>query len=82
MTTTWGKNISYECVVCVCLTFATIFLPIAFFLASGFLMGVMTISFTLPIDLYNYRWNGIESLFKKILFWKILNYYPKYHNRL
>ena len=28
------------------------FLPIAFFMALGFLMGVMTISFALPIDFY------------------------------
>ena len=46
----WGKNILYECVACVCLTFGNIFLLIAFFLSLGFLMGVMTISFALPID--------------------------------
>ena len=36
----------------VCLTFGTIFLVYAFFMAIGFLMCVMTISFALPIDLY------------------------------
>ena len=57
MTTAWGKKIFYECVACGCLTFGTIFLVIAFFIAIGFLMGVMTISFALPIDLYNSLWN-------------------------
>ena len=37
---------------CVCLTFGTIFLVIAFFMALGFFMGLMTISFALPIDLH------------------------------
>ena len=54
----WGKNILYECVACVCLTFGTIFLLIVFFMALGFLMGVMTISFALPIDLYKFLWNS------------------------
>ena len=53
MTLAWGKRIFYECVACVCLTFVIIFLVIAFFMALGFLMGVMTISFALPIDLYD-----------------------------
>ena len=48
----WGKKIFYECVACVCLTFGTVFLVFAFFMALGFLMGVMTISFALSIDLY------------------------------
>ena len=48
----WGKKIFYECVECVCLTFGTIFLGIAFFMELGFLVGVMIISFALPIDLY------------------------------
>ena len=47
-----GKKIFYECVSCVCLTFGSIFLAIAFFMALGFLVGVMTISFALPLDLY------------------------------
>ena len=47
----WGKKIFYECVACACLAFVIIFLPIAFFMALGFLMGVITISFALPIDL-------------------------------
>ena len=52
----WGKKIFYECVACVCLTFATIFLVNAFFMALGFLIGVMTISFALPVDLYKSFW--------------------------
>ena len=52
----WGKKIFYECVACVCLTFAIIFLLIAFFMTLGFLMDVMTISFALPSDLYKSLW--------------------------
>ena len=51
MTIAWGEKIFYECVVYVYLTFGTIPLVIAFFMAIVFLMGVMTISFALPIDL-------------------------------
>ena len=58
MTLAWGENIFYECVACVCLTFGTNFLVIAFFMALGFLMGVMTISFALPIDFYISFWNS------------------------
>ena len=47
MTKAWGKKIFYECVACVCLKFGTILLVIAFFMAIGFLMGVMTISIAL-----------------------------------
>ena len=54
----WGKMIIYECAACVCLTFGTIFLVIAFFMALGILMGLMTISFALPIDLYKSLWNS------------------------
>ena len=36
-----------------CLTFGTIFLVIAFFMATGFLMRVRTKSLTPPTDLYN-----------------------------
>ena len=50
MTMAWGKKVFYECVVCVCLTFGTIFFGFAFFVALGFLMGVMIISSALPID--------------------------------
>ena len=46
---------------CACLTFGTIFLVIAFFMAIGFLMGLMTISFALPIDLYRSLWNSENS---------------------
>ena len=54
----WGKKIFYQCVACVCFTFGTICLVIAFFMALGLLMGVMTISFALPIDFYNCFWNS------------------------
>ena len=50
--------IFYECVACVCLTIGTIFLVIAFFMALGFLMGVLTVSFELPIDLYKSLWKS------------------------
>ena len=43
MTMAWVKNIFYECVACVCLTFGTNFLVIAFFMPLGFLKVVMTI---------------------------------------
>ena len=61
MTMAWGKNILYECVACVCLTFGTIILLIAFFMALGFLVGVMNISIALPIDLYKSLWNTEKS---------------------
>ena len=54
----WGKKIIYKCVACVCLTFSTIFLVIALLMAIGFLMGVMTISFALPIGLNKSLWNS------------------------
>ena len=50
MTMVGGKTFFYECVACLCLTFGTIFLVIDFFVALGFLVGVMTISLALPID--------------------------------
>ena len=53
-----GKKIFYECVACVCPTFGTIFLVFAFFMALGFLVGVMTISFALPINLHKSLWNS------------------------
>ena len=52
----WGKKTFYECVACVCLTFGTIYLVIAFFLALGLLGVVMAKSFALPIDLYKSVW--------------------------
>ena len=64
----WSKKIFYECVACVCLTFGTILLVIAFFMAIGFLSGVMTISFAQPIDLYKSTWNSENGLFLEILF--------------
>ena len=42
--------------VCVCLTFGIIFMVIAFRMALDSLMGLMTISFALPIDLYKFLW--------------------------
>ena len=57
MTMTCGEKIFYECVACDCLTFGTIFLVIAFFMALGILMCAMTTSFALPIDLYKSLWN-------------------------
>ena len=42
----------------VCLTIGTIFLVIAFFMTLGFLLGVLTISFALPIGLYKSLWNS------------------------
>ena len=54
----YRKKILYECVACACLTFGIIFLVVAFFMALGFLVGVMTISFALSIDLYKSLWNS------------------------
>ena len=68
MTTAWGKNIFYECVACVCLTIGTIFVVTASFMAHGFLVGVMTISFALPIDLYKSLWNSENGWFTKVFF--------------
>ena len=68
MTMACGKMIFYECVACVCLTFGTITLVIAFFIALGFLVGVMTISFALPIDIHKSIWNSENGWCTKILF--------------
>ena len=43
---------------CVCATIGAIFLVIAFFMALGILLGVLTISFALPIDLHKSLWNS------------------------
>ena len=51
-----------------CLTFGTIFLVIAFFMAIGFLKGVMTLSLALPIDSNKAFWNSENGSFTKILF--------------
>ena len=56
MTMACGKQIFYECVACFCLMFGTIFWVIAFFMALGFLVGVMTISFAPPFELYKSLW--------------------------
>ena len=58
MTMAWAKKIFYECVACVCLMFGTLFLVIAFFIALGFSVGLMTISFALLIDLHKSLWNS------------------------
>ena len=58
MTLAWLKKFLYEYVACACLMFGTIFLVIAFFIALEFLMGVMTISFALPVDSYKSLWNS------------------------
>ena len=50
------KKIFHDCVACVGLTFGTMFLVIAFFMALGFLVGVTTISLALPFDLCNSPW--------------------------
>ena len=52
------KNFFYECVACVCITFGTTFSVNAFFMALGFLMGVLTLTFALPNDLYKSLWNS------------------------
>ena len=52
----WCKKIFYERVATVCLTIGTIFLLIAFFMAPGLLLGVLTVSFALPIDLNKSVW--------------------------
>ena len=54
----WCKNLFHECVACVCLTIGKIFLVIAFFMELGFLLGVLTKTFALPIDLYKSLWNS------------------------
>ena len=54
----WCKKIFYESVACVCATIGAIFLVIAFFMALRFLLGVLTISFALPIDSYKSLWNS------------------------
>ena len=74
MTMARVKKTFYEFVACVCLTFGTIFLVIAIFVALGFLMGVLTISFALPIDLYKSVWSSENGQCTQILFEKILNY--------
>ena len=66
MTTAWSKKLFFECVACVCLTFGTILLVIALFMAIGFSMGVMAISFALPIDLYKSLWDSENGYCTKI----------------
>ena len=52
------QKVFFTSVACVCLTIGTIFLVIAFFMALGVLLGVLTIAFALPIDLYKSLWNS------------------------
>ena len=52
----WGMKIFYECVACVCLTFGTNFLVFASFMAIGFLIGGMSVSIALTIDIYKSLW--------------------------
>ena len=73
MTTAWCKKLFYDCVDCVCVRLGTIFLVFALFMAIGFLKGVMTTSFALPIDLFKSVLNSESGLFTKILFKKTLN---------
>ena len=54
----WCKRFFYECAACACAIIRAIFLVIAFFMALGFLLGVLTISFALPVDLYKSLWNS------------------------
>ena len=67
MTMAWSKMIFYGCVVCICLTFGTIFLVFALFISIGFLTGVMFLSFAVPIDLNKSAQNSEKGLFTKIL---------------
>ena len=63
-----AKKFFYEYEACVCLTFGTTFLVIAFFMAIGFLMGVMTISFAPPLDFYKSLLISKNGSLTKILF--------------
>ena len=66
MTTAWVNELLYECVARVCITFGTMFLVIAFYMAIGFLMGAMTASFALLFDLYKRLWNSENGQLTKI----------------
>ena len=68
MTTAWVEKLLYESVACVCLTFGTVFLVNASFMAIRFLMGMMTISVALAIDLNKTLWNTENGYFTVILF--------------
>ena len=54
MTMVTNKKIFYECLT----HFDLILVVIAFFMALGFLMGLITITFALPIDFYKSLWNS------------------------
>ena len=74
MTTAWGTKFCFEYAACVYLTFGTIFLLITFSMAIEFLIGLMTISFALTVDLYKSLGISENGQLKRILFQKILNY--------
>ena len=78
MTTVWGRKTFHECVPCVCFTFGTIFLVIAFLMARGFLMGVMTINCTAKwIIKISFKFKN--SLIYNVFIWKhtkLLVYLP------
>ena len=71
MTTVWGKKLYIESVACVCFTFDTIFLNFAFFMTIGYLMGVMTISFALTIDLIKILWSSENGWLTNVFFEKL-----------
>ena len=52
MTTALSKRLFSDCEAFVCLPFGFSLVGIAFFMAIGFVEGVMSISFALTIDLY------------------------------
>ena len=61
-TTAWGEKLFFESVACVCFKLGTDILLIAFFMGIGFLMGVMTVSFALAIDLNKSLWISQKRL--------------------
>ena len=82
MTMAWGKKVFLPvCGMCLSLVSYYVF-GYCFFMALGFLVGVTTISFALPIDLYKSLWNSENGQFTKILFSKVVNYCYNYPDRL
>ena len=64
------KKFFYECAAYVCLTIGTLFSVIASFMALEFLLGVLTISFALPSDLYKSLSKSQKKLVHKDLILK------------
>ena len=62
------KKISRVCGMCLSLTFGTIILVIAIFMALGFLMGKTILSIALPIDFYKSFWKTQSGWCTKNLF--------------